>query len=310
MKLDMGIKKAKDKKTGLYSAYFTYEVEKYYLEQDKRIVPLKFKVKPLPLFLESAVHVLRVEGKKNLYYDLRESELFDKKLKMYKLNSSLNQESLEIGRSRVFIPGWLENESIWLHMEYKYLLELLKNGFYEEFFTDFYNCGVCFFDPEKYGRNILENSSFIVSSAYPDKNLWGKGFVARLSGATAEMLNIWILLCLGAKPFYFDDNKGLCLKFAPILKRGFFTTVAEKIDFNGEKITLPKNTFSFKLFSKTLVVYHNPKKKDTFDKDCRVEKIEIFKKGRKISISSEIIVEPLSLAIRNQEVERIDIYLT
>ena len=27
----------------------------------------------------------------------------------------------------------LKNESIWLHMEYKYLLELLKNGLYAEF---------------------------------------------------------------------------------------------------------------------------------------------------------------------------------
>ena len=29
--------------------------------------------------------------------------------------------------------GWLENESIWLHMEYKYLLELIRNGMYEAF---------------------------------------------------------------------------------------------------------------------------------------------------------------------------------
>lgn len=36
--------------------------------------------------------------------------------------------------TKPFTPGWLENESIWLHMEYKYLLELIRNGMYEEFF--------------------------------------------------------------------------------------------------------------------------------------------------------------------------------
>ena len=53
---------------------------------------------------------------------------------MYKVNASLASQSHEIGRARAFTPGWLENESIWLHMEYKYLLEVLKAGLYEEFF--------------------------------------------------------------------------------------------------------------------------------------------------------------------------------
>ena len=43
----------------------------------------------------------------------------------------------DIGRARAFTPGWLENELIWLHMEYKYLLEVLRAGLYEHFFEDF-----------------------------------------------------------------------------------------------------------------------------------------------------------------------------
>ncbi len=53
---------------------------------------------------------------------------------MYRVNESLSDQSHEIGRARAFSPGWLENGSIWLHMEYKYLLELIKSELYEEYY--------------------------------------------------------------------------------------------------------------------------------------------------------------------------------
>lgn len=37
-------------------------------------------------------------------------------------------------------------------------------------------------DPKKYGRNVLENVSFIVSSAFPDEKMHGWGLRPRLSG--------------------------------------------------------------------------------------------------------------------------------
>jgi hypothetical protein len=98
--------------------------------------------------------------------------------------------SEEIGRARIFPPGWLEHESVWLHMEYKFLLELLRAGLYEEFYANFKTVLIPFLDPKVYGRSILENSSFIVSSAHEDNRLHGKGFVARLSGTTAELLHM------------------------------------------------------------------------------------------------------------------------
>ena len=52
-------------------------------------------------------------------------------LQMYKVNADLKEVSFEAGRAKAFTPGWLENESIWLHMEYKWLLEMLKSGLYE-----------------------------------------------------------------------------------------------------------------------------------------------------------------------------------
>jgi len=307
-KLDKAIAKSRDKKTGLIGSYFTYQVTKYKPLNNHYVIPLSFTQKPLPLFLEGVVGDLRVEGSRSIYSKIKSSKLFDKNLKMYRLNSSLQKESLEIGRSRAFSPGWLENESIWLHMEYKYLLELLKKDFYQEFFTDFKNCAVCFFDPAKYGRNILENSSFIASTAYPDKSLWGRGFIARLSGATAELLNIWALLCLGKRPFFIDKHKKLSLVFKPILKKEFFTTKREVINLDGKKTVFPKNSFSFKLFSHTLVCYHNPKRRDTFAKGVRPKRIEVFLGNKKIRVFSDTVTDSLAQAIRSRKVKRIEVY--
>ncbi|MDD5583939.1 MAG: hypothetical protein PHV55_02645 [Candidatus Omnitrophica bacterium] len=306
-KLNGGIEKAKDKNKGEYCTYFMYEVTKYQ-QKKKTVTPIVFLRRNMPLFLEGFVSLLKVERSKEVHRALKSSVLFDKELKMYRLNASLAKEPLEIGRSRIFVPGWLENESIWLHMEYKYLLEVLRSGFYEEFYRDFYNCCVCFFEPMRYGRNILENSSFIVSSAHPDKNLWGKGFVARLSGATVELLHMWILLCLGQKPFFVDERGDLSIRFAPLLKADFFTKKEESIDFKGARVLIEKDSFAFNLFSSTLVVYHNPGRKDTFA-NAKIVRIVVQIEGRKHSIDSSVIKPPLSNKIREGKAEKIDIYM-
>ena len=131
---------------------------------------------------------------------------------MYKVNASLADASYELGRARAFTPGWLENESIWLHMEYKYLLELIRSGLYEEFFSDFHKAAVPFLDPKVYGRSIYENSSFIASSKNPNVSYHGKGFVARLSGSTIEFISMWKLMMFGAHVF--ECRKGELI-FAP-----------------------------------------------------------------------------------------------
>ncbi|MCM8820084.1 MAG: hypothetical protein NC925_04735, partial [Candidatus Omnitrophica bacterium] len=311
-KLNIGIYKAKDKKTNSYITYFTYKATKF--SQNKNIIkPLKFKMHPLPLFLESFVGALRVQEDEKIYETVKKSALFDRKLKMYRLNESLKDESLEIGRIKIFPSGWLENESIWLHMEYKYLLELLKKGLYDKFYEDFFNCAVCFLNPEIYGRSILENSSFIVSSAHIDTKLWGRGFVARLTGATVEFLHIWMLLCLGNKPFWVDEKNRLFIQFSPILKECLFTTKPTAINFKGEAITLEENTFAFSLFSNILVVYHNPKRKDTFSLNkadyVKIKKITIQLDNQIHKIESNIIEPPFSYKIREVKAKRIDLYL-
>ena len=110
-------------------------------------------------------------------------------------------------------------------MEYKLLLTLLKLELYDQFYTHFKNTFIPFLSTDIYGRSVLENSSFIVSSAYPDDRLYGRGFYARLSGATIEALNILAIMFIGHNPYSYSNNE-LSIKLKP--------TIPEFIDENNE----------------------------------------------------------------------------
>ncbi|MFH0827438.1 MAG: cellobiose phosphorylase [Candidatus Omnitrophota bacterium] len=300
-KLDSGLRKAWDEKQKIYYSYFYHEVVEYDIVHGHFVNPKKFRQKKVPFFLEGQMHALRLspttKQAKQLYQATKKSPLYDKKLKMYKVTTSLQGMPEEIGRCRVFTPGWLENESIWLHMEYKYILEVLKKGLYKEFFDEFKNVLIPFQDPKTYGRSILENSSFLVSSVFPDKSLHGNGFVARLSGSTAEFLEIWLRMNIGPNPFFINDRQELNLKFAPALAGWLFS----KKD----------NRYSFNFLGKILVVYHNPKRKNTFPaKGARIKKI-IFndENGQPVKIDSDTVPHPFAQQIRSQRVRRLDILL-
>ena len=311
-RLDAGLKKAYDPKSKLCYSYFINEVSQYQplenFESAQGVKPLKFKQLPLPLFLEGPMHYLRTldnpNQAKEVFKAIRKSGLFDKKLKMYKVCAPLEDMPEEIGRCRIFSPGWLENESIWLHMEYKYIFELLKNGLYTEFFEDFKNVLIPFQNPARYGRSILENSSFLVSSAFADADLHGTGFVARLSGSTAEFISIWLYMCAGARPFYLDKQGRLNLEFKPVLPSWLFSQRQE----GG----FPKHSFAFKFLSQTLVVYHSPKKRDTFGKNAaKIQEItvEYIDKTKKTFPSSNL-GSPVAEDIRQGKISRIDVILS
>ncbi len=244
-----GIDKACAMNEGICPTYFTFEVTKYH-ESENGILPLDFQASLVPLFLEGPVRYMKLDNllaaKKKLYEQVKGSDLYDRKLSMYKVNASLEKASYELGRAKAFTPGWLENESVWLHMEYKYLLELLKSGMYEEFFEDFHKAAVPFLDEKIYGRSIYENVSFIASSRNPDNSCHGKGFVARLSGSTVEFLNMWVLMMFGKTPFYMENGE-LMLKPEPALP-------AYLVEENG--------TVEAVLLGETKVVYHIGEKKD------------------------------------------------
>jgi len=313
-------------KEGL-ATYFIHEIIEYE-KLDKHnqeglpfVWPLKFKRRALPLFLEGFVHALRVAGDKKsaveIYESVKKSPLFDRKLKMYRVNADLTKETEEIGRARIFPQGWLENQSIWLHMEYKFLLELLRSGLYDEFYENFKSALIPFLPPQMYGRSILENSSFIVSSAHEESNLHGRGFVARLSGTTAEFVHMWLMMSAGQNPFRIDVSGKLNLQFEPILPGWLFTKNETQTSFHNihgtwQGVTLSKNTYAFNFMGATLVVYHNPKRLDTFgDKKAAIAKIILHYYGSKspVTISSETIPSPHADDVRSGKVERIDIIL-
>ncbi|MDD2524025.1 MAG: hypothetical protein PHT81_04180 [Endomicrobiaceae bacterium] len=302
-KMNIGLKKAIDKKSNLYFTYFRYEAVKYQKNNEKSIKGLpcvkvsKFVRNPLPLFLESEVHYPKTENnKENVKQHLlsmKKTGLYDKELKMYKVCDSLLKESNEIGRTRVFLPGWLENEAIFMHMEYKYILGLLKAGLYDDFFNELKNCNPCFMKPEIYGRSILENSSFISSSAFPDKRNWGRGFVARLSGSTAEFIDMWITIVLGKKPFTIDSKNNLIFKLNPIIHSSYF-------DKDGK--------FSAKLFSTTDIIYVNKSKKSTYSPEVQIKKIEIvWNSGKKDIIDGCEVIGQFAQDIRNRQAKSITV---
>ncbi len=299
-KLDLGIEKARDKNKTLYYSYFINEVSDYVPLNESFIKPTKFVQKKLPVFLEGQMHALKLaqnpEEARGLYKTTKTSGLFDKELKMYKVTASLSNQPEEIGRCRIFSPGWLENESVWLHMEYKYILELLKQGLYEEFYADFKNVLIPFQKPERYGRSILENSSFLVSSKFPDKNLHGNGFVARLSGSTAEFIQIWLTMNLGNSPFFLNERSELNFRLNPILAGWLFNK---------------KGTYGFNFLKQISITYHNPKRKNTFGKNAVSPNKIIFndKDGKSIEILSNVIPSPYAEQIRSRQIKRIEVYL-
>jgi len=298
-KIDEGIKKAEVRK-GIFCAYFINEVNEYQISAENHIIPTKFTQKRLPLFLEGQMHALRlslnIEEAKKIHQATRKSSLFDKKLKMYKVTASLKDAPLEIGRCRAFPSGWLENESIWLHMEYKYILETLKKGLLKEFYTDFKNVLIPFQNPQRYGRSILENCSFIVSSAFKDKNLIGNGFVAKLSGSTAEFLEIWSILNIGKEPFFLNEKNELNLRFQPNLAGWLFRK---------------DKTYSFNFLSKIRVTYHNLKRKNTFGKNpAKIKEISFYDQDNQlVKITADTIPSPYAEQIRSLKIKKIDIYL-
>ena len=214
-----GIRRAESYMDGICPTYFTFHVTQVRNTTDG-VIPTELQPCVLPLFLEGPVHRMKLDAseaeKRDMARRIQESFLYDGALQMYKVNADLREVSLEAGRARAFSPGWLENESIWLHMEYKWLLEMLKSGLYDVFAEAFHRAAVPFLDAERYGRSPLENVSFIASSANPDASIHGRGFVARLSGSTAEFLQMWQIMFFGCRPFRLEEGR-LCLEFKPFI---------------------------------------------------------------------------------------------
>ncbi|WP_019421873.1 hypothetical protein [Paenibacillus sp. OSY-SE] len=311
-KIDEGIEQAIEFGTGLTPTYFRFEAEAYEAITDEQghavmsgygLPKAKvngFKAYALPYFLEGPTRWLNTiddpTQAKHIYDRIRSTDLFDPTTHMYKTSVSLEQESHEIGRMRAFTPGWLERESNFLHMSYKYLLALLKAGLYEEYTNELKTSLVPFLDPAVYGRSTLENSSFIATGVNPDPHVHGRGFVARLSGSTAEFISMWRYMMVGKRLFRMHNGE-LELTFCPILPGWLF-------DDSGQ--------VSFKFLGSVQVTYHNPRRADTFGEAAAVVRslTVTLNNGQVIEVDAGTLHGSVAEAIRSGEAASIDVYLT
>lgn len=292
---------------GVIPTFLRYEVTDYTLIRDENsqkiyhqdyplVKALKYKRHALTPFLEAPARLLKskIDHKKleKMYEKIRSTGLYDQALKMYKTSDCLNHESHEIGRIHAFTKGWLERESNFLHMTYKYLLGLLKAGLYEAFYQEINDNLVCFMKPEIYKRSTLENSSFIATSNNPDTSIHGKGYFARLSGSTVEAVNMWTHMMTGGKPFIYRDGE-LFLEFKPKLHQEFF-------DENKE--------VQFTFLKDIRVKYIADELHHTYD-DFSIKKIVLANEQESIEVKGEDIKGELARNIRDGHYKTLDIYI-
>lgn len=250
-KLEKSVAQAIEIGEGIIPTYLIYEAQEFDAVLDSKNQPVishyglpkvhvkRFKAKKLPHFLEAPARYLKVESQEDktleMIRKIKKTDLYDDVLGMYKTSCDLDAWGYEIGRIRAFTKGWLERESNFLHMTYKYLLGILKSHHYDEFFKEAKTNLVFEMDPEVYGRSTLENSSFIATSNNPNPNLYGQGFVSRLTGSTAEMISIWSLLMYG-HDMYHLKNGVLALKLKTLLPKEYFKNSLIQTTFHKTKI--------------------------------------------------------------------------
>lgn len=325
--VELGIERAHDFGTkgygddgtsGIPASFFSFDVTEWEKNGNTNsdglpLVDAKgFKVGVFPLFLEGPVRYMKTiqdDEKKmtDMYERVLTSGLRDDELGMYYLSASLTGQTYDMGRQIAFAPGWLENQSIWMHMSYKYYLQLLRGKLYDQFFSEYRGGGILpFMDPDTYGRPLTECSSFIASSAFPDPGIHGKGYLARLSGSTAEFMDIYQLMFYGPQMFYLNEDDVLEFQLKPALPSWLF----DDEDSAGDAIMDDEGqyTVSFKLFGEILVTYHNPDGGNIYGIPPK-KYVIVMKDGSVVDIEGESVPTVLAKKIRRKtEVASIDAY--
>ncbi|RLW70103.1 MAG: hypothetical protein B6D68_01275 [spirochete symbiont of Stewartia floridana] len=249
---------------GLLPTYYRFETESWTVPQNGYVLPSRLVRKDLPLFLEGMVKQMKISSsateKLAVHEAVKKSPLYDSELGLYVLNAPLDGQPATLGRANAFPCGWLENGSVWLHMEYKYLLELLRTGDGELFWSEAMRILIPFLDSKRYGRSPYENSSFIASSRYPVKSCHGRGFVGRLSGATAEYLTMWSEFLIGQQPIVMEEGKPV-FRPAPLLPAALFRQ---------------DDSLEFVLFGATHTRYENPDRINLFADSCRIDSMCVW----------------------------------
>lgn len=304
--------------SGVPPSYFSYNVTDWELNggRNEKGLPLAnakaMSVGTFPLFLEGPTRYMKLinddqEELEDIYNKVLKSGLRDDQLKMYFLSANLEGQSYDMGRMMAFSAGWLENQSIWMHMSYKYYLQLLRGKLYDQFYDEMLGGGMLpFMDPEIYGRSLMECSSFIASSAFTDPSVVGRGFLARLSGSTAEFLSIWMLMFIGPKPFILNDEGEVEMQLVPALPMWLFED--KESGAEGTRDDEGNLIVSYKLFASIMVTYHNTLGSDLIDVKPK-SYIVTMSDGSTVEVEGSNVPTETSIQIRKLlGVDTIDVY--
>jgi len=302
-KLETGIQAAIDLNDGFVPTYFQWTATSWTVLDGKDSAGRSyvqvhgFEPTVLQKFLEGPVRRMKTlanEDKFALYQQVKASPIYDSVLQMFKISESLKELSPNVGRLSVFASGWLENESIWLHMSYKFYLELLRGELFDEFWLEAQTGLVPFMNPDVYGRSLLEASSFLVSSANPDPTLWGTGFVSRLSGSTAEFMSMYNTFMAGETPYFLDASGTLYLQLKPALPGWLFSE---------------DNSLSFTFLGATTVTYFNPQRLNTWDPTVSaVKSIVTLSDGSRSIFEGSVLGPDIALLAREGKLPLIEMY--
>lgn len=173
-----------------------------------------------------------------------------------------------------------------------YLQPSFLIGMYTQFFDEMQSGMLPFIHSETYGRSPVECSSFIASSAFVDPSIRGRGYLARLSGSTAEFLSMWALMMIGPTPFFINtETKLVEMQLTPVLPSWLFQ---EDVD-----ALTPEHKYyiEFMLFTSIKVVYFVPKPQDLFGMSPRKYKIGL-RDGSIVNIDGPTIPNDVALRVR------------
>ena len=105
------------------------------------------------------------------------------------------------------------------------------------------------------------------------------------------------------------------LRLSPILPAWLFTkepkTRTLVSEEEGEReIAVPGNGFAFRFLGRTIVVYHNPERKDTYGDGAKVTAYRLtYRDGRTSEVAAGTLATRDALDVREGRVARIDAFL-
>jgi hypothetical protein len=175
-------------------------------------------------------------------------------------------------------------------------VQLLKSGLYPAYFKALKTHLPIYRNPKQYGRSPLENSSFIATSRNPNTRVHGKGYVARLTGTTAEMLTMHHMMAFGKHPFILNESAQVIFQPQPILPSYFF-------DERGQ--------FETTLFSTTRIAYLKTNKQSTYDQyPNTIQRIIVEEEGNEIAFNLHYLPHEYTIKLRNKRLQKITFVLS